>query len=64
VFIFQGASGSYFPIDGARWPRKSAVTGVRLSLPVQGVNLFARYDGMLANSASIHGATAGLLISF
>jgi len=57
-------SEASFTVNGARWPREAAVTGVRLSLPVQGVNLFVRYDGTLANSASIHSATAGLQIAF
>ena len=61
---WPGDAAASFTVNGARWPREAAITGIRVSLPVQGVNLFARYDGMLANNASIHSATAGLQIAF
>lgn len=60
----QGTPDANFTVNGARWPRDAAAVGVRFSLPVQSVNLFVRYDGTLASSASIHSATAGLLIAF
>ena len=61
---WPGDAAASFTVNGARWPREAAVAGLRVSLPVQGANLFARYDGMLANNAAIHSATAGLQIAF
>jgi hypothetical protein len=61
---FQGAANASFTVNGARWPRDAAAVGVRFSLPLQPVNLFVRYDGALASGASIHSATAGLVITF
>ena len=60
----QGTPDASFTVNGARWPRDAAVAGVRISLPSQAVNLFVRYDGALASNASIHSATAGLVINF
>ena len=60
----QGTPDANFTVSGARWPRDAAAVGVRFSLPMQAVNVFVRYDGTLASSASIHSATAGLIIAF
>lgn len=61
---FQGALGSNFIVNGARWPRDAAAVGARLSLPVESANIFVRYDGMVASSAAIHSATGGVQIAF
>jgi uncharacterized protein with beta-barrel porin domain len=61
---FQGAPDASFSVNGARWPRDAAEVGVRFSLPLQPLRLFVRYDGALASNASIHSATAGLVIAF
>lgn len=61
---FQGSPDAIFTVNGAHWPRDAAAVGLRVSLPVQEVNLFIRYDGTLANAATIHSATAGATIAF
>lgn len=61
---FEGTPDASFTVNGARWPRNAAAVGVRCSLPLQPANLFIRYDGTLASGASIHSATAGVLIVF
>ncbi len=60
----QGTPDASFTVNGAPWPRDAAAVGARISLPLQPVNLFIRYDGTLASNASIHSATAGLVINF
>ncbi|HUI21637.1 MAG TPA: autotransporter outer membrane beta-barrel domain-containing protein [Methylocella sp.] len=60
----QGTPDASFTVNGARWPQNAAAVGARFSLPLQAVNLFVRYDGVLASNASIHTATAGLVIDF
>ena len=61
---FEGTPDANFTVNGVRWPRNAAEVGVCLSLPLQPANIFVRYDGMLASGASIHSATAGLVIPF
>ncbi len=60
----QGTPDGGFTVSGARWPRDAAAAGARLSITSEQTNLFIRYDGLLAEGASISSATAGLRIAF
>ncbi len=60
----QGTPDGGFTVSGARWPRDAAAAGVRFGLKSQQTDLFIRYDGLLAEGASINSATAGLRIAF
>ena len=60
----QGTPDAGFTVNGARWPRDAAAAGVRFGLKSQQTDLFIRYDGLLAEGASINSATAGLRIAF
>ena len=60
----QGTPDAGFTVSGARWPRDAAAAGVRLGLKSRQTDLFIRYDGLLAEGASINSATAGLRIAF
>jgi uncharacterized protein YhjY with autotransporter beta-barrel domain len=62
---FDGLPGAAFTVNGAPVPRDAAVIGIGASLSVQqSVDLFLRYDGMLASGASTQGAAAGLRVTF
>ena len=60
----QGTPDGGFTVSGARWPRDAAAAGVRFGLKSRQTDLFIRYDGLLAEGASINSATAGLRIAF
>jgi len=62
---FDGLPGAAFTVNGVRAPRDTAVIGIGASLTVQqSVDLFLRYDGMLASGASTQDGTAGLRVTF
>ena len=60
----QGTPDANFTVSGARWPRDAAAVEARAALTSQQTDLFIRYDGLLAEGASINSATAGLRLAF
>ncbi len=62
---FVGLPGAAFTVNGVPVPRDAAVIGIGASLAIrQSVDLFLRYDGTLASSASMQAGSAGLRVTF
>lgn len=61
---FAGLPSAAFTVDGVRAPRDLAVIGVGLSMPVEAMELFLRYDGAVAADYDVHSGTLGLRVAF
>jgi outer membrane autotransporter protein len=61
---FAGLPGAAFTVQGVRAPRDLAVIGVGVSMPVDGLDLFLRYDGNVATDFGVHSGSLGLRVAF
>jgi uncharacterized protein with beta-barrel porin domain len=61
---FAGLPSAAFTVEGVRAPRDVAVIGVGLSVPVETMQLFLRYDGSVAANYGVHSGTLGLRVAF
>jgi outer membrane autotransporter protein len=61
---FVGTPGAGFTVSGAPAPRSAAQLGAAVTLPLRGVDLFVRYDGMIGAGYSVNGGSAGLRVTF
>lgn len=61
---FTGLPGATFKTNGAVQPRDQGLVSFGASMAIRSMNLFLRYDGVLAGAMSTHVGTAGLRIAF
>jgi len=61
---FEGLPGATFTVEGARVPRDSVLVGLGLGARINGLDLFARYDGGFATGYALQGFAAGLTLRF
>jgi outer membrane autotransporter protein len=63
--VFDGTpSGAAFTVVGAAAPRDAALFGLGMTLAMPSLDIFARYEGLAGDGASVQGGSAGLRFIF